>query len=347
MIEVTDDRPKRELGTVAASELLLRDLYIDLRNKVRAWSSVTRQTPQARMGYVGQHLTSVVTGYPGGRSGARGHDLELPDGKYGEIKTCYRVDQLGGCLTCKAAVSSIEFVCPRCGDDKVVRRDDSKWLIGVRSEAEMRSLFDPFAYYLVLFDFSALEAAKVAEIEDFMSDDGAGAVITDQPLDINARIWQVAPSHPGFALCMVDYRFNIQAHSTSRAPFNLWPYSLKFQLMNPLLIYHAILKADDSIQTLVFPRVLGTPERYPIMPFPAMRGSRRNLSDEKLRRFAAGQGVEAAAGATRPQLLDALETARIDRRWTNEFLATQLAELVYCAGITAYQEWLPEALRTT
>ena len=59
------------LGTIEASEALIKDLYIDLRAKVNAWSKITQQTPQARMGYVGQHLVSVVTGYPGGKSGAR------------------------------------------------------------------------------------------------------------------------------------------------------------------------------------------------------------------------------------------------------------------------------------
>ena len=47
------------LGTIEASEALIKDLYIDLRAKVNAWSKITQQTPQARMGYVGQHLVSV------------------------------------------------------------------------------------------------------------------------------------------------------------------------------------------------------------------------------------------------------------------------------------------------
>ena len=82
------------LGTIEASEALIKDLYIDLRAKVNAWSKITQQTPQARMGYVGQHLVSVVTGYPGGKSGARGYDLVIDDERHGEIKTCYRVDHL-------------------------------------------------------------------------------------------------------------------------------------------------------------------------------------------------------------------------------------------------------------
>ncbi len=48
------------LGTIEASEALIKDLYIDLRAKVNAWSKITQQTPQARMGYVGQHLPKIV-----------------------------------------------------------------------------------------------------------------------------------------------------------------------------------------------------------------------------------------------------------------------------------------------
>lgn len=47
------------LGTIEASEALIKDLYIDLRAKVNAWSKITQQTPQARMGYVGQHTLTV------------------------------------------------------------------------------------------------------------------------------------------------------------------------------------------------------------------------------------------------------------------------------------------------
>ena len=41
------------LGTENASNQLLRDLYIDLRAKANFWSALTKQTPQARMGYIG------------------------------------------------------------------------------------------------------------------------------------------------------------------------------------------------------------------------------------------------------------------------------------------------------
>lgn len=43
---------KYRLGTIEASEKLIKDLYINLRNEVNAWSKITFQTPQARIEYI-------------------------------------------------------------------------------------------------------------------------------------------------------------------------------------------------------------------------------------------------------------------------------------------------------
>lgn len=219
------------LGTREASEALIFDLYIDLKKKVNMWSDITKQTAQARMGYIGQHLVSVVTGYPGGRSGARGKDLVISETEFGEIKTCYRVDQLGKCNQCGAAVSSIEPICPSCESNDIKRNDDSKWLISIRNDDEFEKILDPKFYYLVLFEF-----------EDLSSPD-----------KIVASIWRVDPFVPGFSLCMIDYYLNIRSKSKSKAPFNLWPHQLKFHLMHPTLIYRSIIDSDDVINTLLFP----------------------------------------------------------------------------------------------
>lgn len=331
----------RRLGTVDAAEQLLRELYVDLRRSIRAWSEVTAQTPQARMGYVGQHLTSVVTGFQGSRSGARGQDLRLPDKRHGEIKTCYRVDQLGSCVRCGAGVSSFEEDCPACGSKEVVRKDDSKWLVGIRNQQEMRELFDPAYFYLVLFDFTADDEEMAAEAA---SDDGTADVVTVGAPDINARIWRVDPRLPGFGLCMVDYYLNIQAKSKSKAPFNLWPYSLKFQLMRAELIYHAVIKADDTISTKVFEGQVGNVEVFPVAPFPSMVGSRVNLPDEKLLRFARNNRVDLQIGMRR-MLLDGLEKARRSNGWPDEWLADELAWLMYGDKLKEGVGYLPEALR--
>lgn len=219
------------LGTVDASERLITDLFISLRRRVNEWAAVTQQTAQARMGYIGQHLVSVATGFPGGKSGARGKDLVLPNGLFSEIKTCYRVDQLGKCLDCGAGVAAVETSCTSCGSENLKRNDDSKWLIGFQNEQEFAEVLEPYRYYLVLFDF----------------------VDISNPKDIQARIYEVDPESPGFALCMVDYYVNIRSKSKSKAPFNLWPYSPKFELMRPALIYSSVIRSDDKIDTLIFP----------------------------------------------------------------------------------------------
>ena len=202
------------LGTIEASEALIKDLYIDLRAKVNAWSKITQQTPQARMGYVGQHLVSVVTGYPGGKSGARGYDLVIDDERHGEIKICYRVDQLGSCNACGAVVSSLETECAVCGSTSINRKDDSKWLIAIRNNDEFAKLLDPYRYYFVLFEFES--------------------IYDSNNNDIIASIWEVDPKSKGFAYCMIDYYLNIRSQSTSKAPFNMWPHMLKLGVSQSL-----------------------------------------------------------------------------------------------------------------
>jgi hypothetical protein len=220
-----------KLGDQASSEALIKDLYINLRRQVNAWAAVTRQTAQARMGYIGQHLVSVVTGIPGGMTGARGYDLVLPNGCHAEIKTCYRVDQLGRCQNCDSPVASIEFECRACGSKHVVRKDDSKWLIGLRAEQDYAQMLDPVSYYFVLFEF-----------EDI-----------NKPVNMVLSIYEVNPRRPGFAYALIDYRENIKSASKSGAPFNIWPHALKFTLMRPLLIYRSIVSVNDAISTKIFP----------------------------------------------------------------------------------------------
>lgn len=145
-----------KLGTLEASEHLIQKLYINLRNEVNFWSQITNQTPQARMGYIGQHLVSIVTGFPGGKSGARGYDLVMNDGNYGEIKTCYRVDQLGNCGDCGTVVSSLEKECSACNSTNIIRKDDSKWLIGIQHDREFSQILSPYRYYFVLFEFEEI-----------------------------------------------------------------------------------------------------------------------------------------------------------------------------------------------
>ena len=115
---------------------LLQDLVLQPRIKALEWSKVTKQTPNMKVGYPGQHLASLITGVEGSRTGARGDDLI--DGT--EVKSCSRVDQLDTCNYCASKVLRNEDTCPKCGSSNIKRMDDSKWLFGIKSEAELKLL---------------------------------------------------------------------------------------------------------------------------------------------------------------------------------------------------------------
>lgn len=313
--------PTPTLGSLESSEQLIRDLYVELRQKISVWASVTKQTAQARMGYIGQHLVSVVTGYPGGRSGARGKDLVLPGGEYAEIKTCYRVDQLGKCNSCSAAVSALEPECPNCGSEDIKRNDDSKWLIGIQHDEEFAEILKPKYYYLVLFDFTDLQ----------------------KPDTIRASIWRVDPLAPGFAYCLIDYYKNIKAASKSGAPFNLWPFQLKFELMRPLLIYQSFVLPDNTIQTRVFPgRDAG--EHHPLSALPTFSRS-HNLTADKVREFGTLLGLNLPNGANKAALLEVAQAEILARKLDSDVVVDGLARTLYRAEVAPHLPGLPATMR--
>ncbi len=309
-----------KLGTVEASEQLISELYIDLRKKVNRWADITKQTAQARMGYVGQHLVSIATGFEGSRTGARGKDLILPDGGHAEIKTCYRVDQLGKCNNCESVIASTEDECPVCGSDDIKRNDDSKWLITIRNERELEEILDPKYYFLVLFKFVDLYS----------------------PTTIQSSIWQVNPTSPGFAYCMVDYYKNIRAKSNSKAPFNLWPYSLKFDIMKPLLIYRSLIYEDDSIETSLFPR-RDEPKVHLPKSLQKYSGS-SNLTKEKIVELGRQFGVEVSRSASKRELLEEVQEIIDESQIEPEIIADSLAKVLYLPEIQAHIPTLPRSL---
>lgn len=313
--------PPATLGSLESSEQLIKDLYIELRQKINVWSSITKQTAQARMGYIGQHLVSVVTGFPGGRSGARGKDLVLPNGEFAEIKTCYRVDQLGKCCACGAGVSSIELECSVCDSTDIKRNDDSKWLIGIQHDNEFAEVLSPKYYYLVLFDFT-----------DLMN-----------PTTIRASIWRVDPLAPGFAYCLIDYYKNIKAASKSGAPFNLWPFQLKFELMRPFLVYQSFIYSDNTIQTRVFPG-LQPPEHYPLSPLPTFSRS-QNLTLAKIREFSSILGLPVLESTNKGQLLNFAQDNITKMNIHFDAVVDALAKTLYRAEVAPHLATLPDRMK--
>lgn len=311
----------KRLGDLQTSEELIFDLYLDLRRRINSWAGITKQTAQARMGYVGQHLVSIVTGYPGGRSGARGKDLVMSSDEYGEIKTCYRVDQLGKCNSCGAVVASIEQECSECGSSELKRNDDSKWLISIRHNEEYALIIEPTLYYLVLFDFTDL----------------------NNPHTIRASIWEVDPKNPGFAYCMIDYFENIRSKSVSKAPFNLWPLQMKFELMCPRLIYRSYIFQDDTIKTEIFP---GRDAPVPISVFAPTDYSRaRNLTVPKLQDFARRIGMQGDLTNNKRTLLGQVEDVVAQNNISADEALNALAKSLYWTDIKDKIPNLPHALR--
>lgn len=313
-----------KLGTPEASEALIKDLYLDLRSKINAWSQITKQTPQARMGYIGQHLVSVVTGYPGGKSGARGYDLIMGNNSYGEIKTCYRVDQLGSCSQCGAVVSSLETSCSSCHSTSITRKDDSKWLISLRNEAEFQRVIEPKKYYFVLFEFENLHDAANH--------------------NIIASIWEVNPKNKGFAYCMIDYYLNIRANSASKAPFDMWPYHLKFLLTKPTLIYRALIKEDGTIDTLIFP-TFGNSYTELLDSLPTYSRA-TTLTLDAVQRVLSDWGVaDSAIPKTKLACLRLLEKLRQKNNLSNDALCDALTDAIYLPLIWKQKAFIPNAIK--
>ncbi len=314
---------KYKLGTLEASEALIKDLYIDLRAKVNAWSEITYHTPQARMGYIGQHLVSVVTGFPGGKSGARGYDLVMKNGAFGEIKTCYRVDQLGSCYNCGAVVSSLETRCAACGSTDINRKDDSKWLISLRNEKEFEEVLDPLRYFFVLFEFADL-TSKINN-------------------DIEATIWEVDPSNKGFAFCMIDYYINIRAKSKSHAPFNMWPHELKFLLTKPTVIYKAIIHNDGKIDTVIFPTKGNS---YPNeLPNLIQYSRATTMTPGVVQRVIKRLVSDYDSNSTKIENLRALEQIRRNTALSNAELCDLLADEIYLPLILPLKRDIPSRIR--
>jgi hypothetical protein len=51
-------------------EKLIRELVLEPRLNALEWSKITKQTPNMKIGYPGQHLASLITGVQGVRTGA-------------------------------------------------------------------------------------------------------------------------------------------------------------------------------------------------------------------------------------------------------------------------------------
>lgn len=227
---------KNSLITISDNKTKIRNLLYDLvltpRIKALEWSNITKQTPNMKIGYPGQHLASLITGIEGARSGARGDDLK--DGS--EVKSCSRIDQLDTCNKCDGKVLRIETKCPKCGSDDIKRMNDSKWLFSFKSEAELKLLTKTVdRILLILGDYPSFETGDFSTLR-FQA----------------FEIWNNAKRHDNFKELMSNYYYKVFLEHIKKnpnktpAPKNFWPYSYQFYLCNPLKVFSCIVKHANT-----------------------------------------------------------------------------------------------------
>jgi hypothetical protein len=226
--------PDKKLITILNNKKLIEELLSDLVLKPRIealkWSKITKQTPNMKVGYPGQHLASLVLGMEGEKTGARGHDIV--DGS--EVKSCSRVDQLDTCKDCGEKVLRIENSCPNCDSTNIDRRDDSKWIFTIRSENDLKVLTqDVDRIVLILVDYVELGKNDNLHFQVF-------------------EIWTKSPRSKNFVQLMSNYYNKLYLEhkmtnpNETPAPCNFWPFSYQFYMCNPIKVLNCIAKNANS-----------------------------------------------------------------------------------------------------
>ncbi len=206
----------------------LNDLIIKPRVDIRKWSEITKQTPTLKIGYIGQHLSSLILGMQGGRTGARGHDII--DGT--EVKSCTKVDQADKCNDCGERLMRSELVCFNCGSCHIKRNDDSKWLFSIRSLEELNQYKDLCRIFLLISDYPNFKN------NDFTS--------------IRFEAFEIYPKSDrmkNFNFLLNNHYNNIYLpklkNNQKTNPMNFHPYSFQFYLCNPVKVFSCIIKNID------------------------------------------------------------------------------------------------------
>jgi len=308
-----------KLGDKASSEKLLKHLFVDLRKSLLKYAKITDQTNQARMGYVGQHLCSMVTGHKGGKSGARGPDLKI--GKHtGEIKTCMQVDQLGECKECKTKVASWERQCPNCQSKNIERKNDSKWLFKPSKDKKIKELFAEKWIYLVLFEHDDVKNIKST---------------------ITVTIFRVNPRHIGFFNAIVDWHIN--DYPNSNTAIDLHPRGPKFHFTRPRKIYESRITHDGKITTTIFP---GENEPVTVEYPPSKWDAAKSITIDMLKQFCKKEKINCKSCRTKKDYTSTIEKWSKKQVITNAKLVEKLTTIFYSKKITQgnrkkYEKFLP------
>ena len=216
---------------------MINELVLQPRINAIKWSDITKQTPNIKIGYPGQHLASLIAGMYGERTGARGNDLS--DGS--EVKSCSRVDQLDSCKDCKSPVARSEINCPACNSINISRKDDSKWLFSVKNENDLKVLTKDVQRIMLI----------IGDYPNFSENDFS--TLRFQAFEI----WTNSPRCKRFVEIMTNYYNKIYlGHKASDAnktpaPKNFWPYSYQFYICNPVNVFSCTVKNADKKPNII------------------------------------------------------------------------------------------------
>ncbi len=224
-------KPNEKYITITNNEELiysfLDEVIYPQRENMLKWSKITNQTPNLKIGYPGQHLASLITGVKGTGTGARGDDLE----DLSEVKSCSRVDQSDKCKNCGENVLRSQSKCPHCGSECIKRNNDSKWLIGIRNDEELRMYLEKIPRTIfIISDYPEFEKNNYNKIQ-FTA----------------YEIWNQSDRARNFREVLINYYENIYKKKKkmdsegSIAPLNFWPYNFQFYMCNPIKVFHATI----------------------------------------------------------------------------------------------------------
>lgn len=259
-------RPNSNYITIPTSKELIADflqeVVISPRSVMRKRAKVTNQTPAAKLGYVGQHLASLITGVPGTGTGARGDDLADKS----EVKSCNKVDQVDKCKKCGGRVMRMQSECPYCHSSYIERKEDSKWLFSIRDEHELQQYKELDRIILLLFDYPQFSQGVFH--------------------DIRIRSFEIYPQEERmnvFCKLIDNHYYNIYLPKISRNlktnPMNLHPDKFQFFMCNPIKTFECIIKDIDSkpkiqIQYFLLPNEeRGTNVKSEMMPINLLKNN--------------------------------------------------------------------------
>lgn len=215
-------------------ERFIAEAVIEPKHIMKRWSLVTGQTPAVKIGYVGQHLASLITGVPGSGSGARGDDLI--DGT--EVKSCNKVDQVDKCKSCGAHVMRYEEKCPSCESTRIDRKDDSKWLFSIRDEHELRQYENLDRILLILMDYPNFDAGDYRDIRI--------SSYEIYPKEDRMKVFVELIRNHFYNIYMPKVTGQLREGMTKGNPMNLHPFGYQFYKCNPILTFSCTIKNIDT-----------------------------------------------------------------------------------------------------